>query len=73
MGPNEDIVPDDHLSGTAFERAGHCKGIFTGTRAYNLAVSVEQATQVSAPAAQGKGSINDLAEGVKLRQSAIRV
>lgn len=73
LGPQEDIVPDDPLNGTAFERAGHCKGIGGNTRAYNLGISLEQATQLSAPAAQGKGRVGDLAQGVKLRQGAIRV
>lgn len=56
-----------------FEREGHCKGIGAGTRAYNLALSVEKQTQVSAPAGQGKGSIGELEEGVRLRQGAIKV
>lgn len=73
LGPDDEIRPDDPKNGTAFERAGHCKGIGEGTRAYNLAVSYEKATQVCAPAAQGKGKIGELAEGVQLRQGALRV
>lgn len=73
LGPDEDIVPHSHEQGTAFERSGHCVGIGRGTRAYNLAVSVEQQTQVSAPAAQGKGAIGALDAGVKTRQDSIRV
>lgn len=73
LGPEEDIVPDDHLNGTAFEREGHCIGIYPGTRAYNMGVAIEQATQVSAPSAQGKGRVGDLADGVKMRQTALRV
>lgn len=73
LGKEEDIKSHDPYHGTAFERAGHCTGIGEGTRAYNLAVAVEQATQVAAPSAQGKGDVGNLPEGVELRQGAIRV
>lgn len=73
LGPDEEIIPNDNLNGTAFEREGHCTGIYPGTRAYNLGVSIEQSTQVAAPSAQGKGHVGDLADGVKMRQAAVRV